>query len=292
MCRKSMAGVPKHPPLLSLALLGAPYLCQPPALGLGSGARSHGTGGPPKVTCPAMALLDRIARPVRYGLELAGAAWPQFARPLILELASRRPIREILPGVHHWTAIHPRIRLPVDSYYLEEQRVVLDPMVPREGLEWFEQRATPAQVVLTNRHHLRQSERFAKSFGCPIRCCNAGLHEFESGPEVEGFEFGDELAPGITAHELGAICPDDTALHIRTAKGSALAFADGLTRPRGGGLSFVPGFLMGDDPAAVRAELRASLAQMLELDFDHLLFAHGEPLIATGGRALRDFVRK
>jgi len=237
-----------------------------------------------------MAPLDRLARQVRYGVQLAGAAWPQFVRPLVLELASHRPIREVLPGVHHWTAIHPRIRLPVDSFYIEPARVVLDPMVPREGLEWFEGREPPSQIVLTNRHHLRHSERYAETFGCPIRCSEAGLHEFQRGPKVEGFAFGEELAPGITAHQLGAICPDDTALHIRTAAGGALAFADGVTRPRGGGLSFVPGFLMGDDPAAVRAGLCESLRGLLDLDFDSLLFAHGEPLIGGGKAALREFI--
>jgi hypothetical protein len=237
-----------------------------------------------------MGAIGRLTRPARLGVQLAATAWPQFVRPLALELARHRPVREVLPGVHHWTAIHPRIRLPVDSYYIEPARTVVDPIVPREGLEWFEHREIPAQVVLTNRHHLRHSERFADAFGCPIRCSVAGLHEFEHGPHVEGFAFGEELAPGITAHELGAICPDDTVLHVRTAAGGALVFADGLTRPRGGGLTFVPGFLMGDDPAAVRAALRESLRRLLELDFDSLLFAHGEPLIGGGRGALREFV--
>jgi len=234
--------------------------------------------------------LDRLTRPARLGVELAGAAWPQFLRPLALELAAHRPIREVLPGVHHWTVIHPKIRQPVDSYYLESARIVLDPMVPREGLEWFDERPTPGQIVLTNRHHLRHSERYAEAFDCPIRCSEAGLHEFERGPTVEGFALGEELAPGVTAHQLGAICPDDTALEIRTEDGGALAFADGLTRPRGGGLTFVPGFLMGDDPSAVRAGLRESLRRLLELDFEHLLFAHGEPLIGGGKAALREFL--
>lgn len=237
-----------------------------------------------------MAPLDRFPGQARLGVELVGAVWPQFLRPLVLELASHRPIREVLPGVHHWTAIHPKIRLPVDSYYIEPARVVLDPMVPREGLEWFEGRDAPSQVVLTNRHHLRHSERYAAAFGCPIRCSDAGLHEFEHGPAVEGFAFGEELAPGITAHELGVICPDDTVLQIRTTSGGALAFADGVTRPRGGGLGFVPGFLMGDDPSAVRAGLRQTLRGMLDLAFDSLLFAHGEPLIGGGRIALREFV--
>jgi hypothetical protein len=226
----------------------------------------------------------------RNGVGLAAAAWPQFVRPLALELAAHRPIRELLPGIHHWTAIHPRLRLPVDSYYIEPARIVLDPMVPREGLEWFERGKAPDQVVLTNRHHLRHAERYAEAFGCPIRCSDPGLHEFEGGPKVEGFAFGEELAPGITAHRVGAICPDDAAIHIQDPGGNALAFADGLARPRGGGLTFVPGFLMGDDPAAVRAGLRDSLRRLLELDFDHLLFAHGEPLVGEGKAALREFV--
>jgi hypothetical protein len=236
-----------------------------------------------------MTLIDRLARQARTGIQLAGAAWPQFLRPLALELASHRPIREVLPGVHHWTAFHPRIRLPVDSYFVEAGAVVLDPMVPSEGLDWFAGRE-PARIVLTNRHHLRHSERYAQAFGCPILCSEPGLHEFEQGPPVEGFAFGEEITPGITAHELGAICPDDTAVHIRTAAGGALAFADGLTRPRGGGLAFVPGFLMGDDPAAVRTALRQSLRRLLDLDFDHLLFAHVEPLIGGGDAALREFL--
>jgi hypothetical protein len=237
-------------------------------------------------------LADRLIRQARSGVELAGAAWPQFLRPLLVELASHRPMREVLPGVYHWVAFHPRIRLPVDSYYLEPARTVLDPMVPREGLEWFQKLRTPTQVVLTNRHHLRDGERYAEAFGCPIRCSETGLHEFASGPDVEGFAFGAELAPGITARQLGVICPDDTVLHTSIGDVGALAFADGLTRPRGGGLSFVPGFLMGDDPAAVRAGLRESLGELLDLEFDNLLFAHGEPLIGGGKNALREFVSR
>ena len=211
-------------------------------------------------------------------------------RPLALELTAHRPVREVLPGVYHWTAIHPRIRVPVDSYFVKPAGVLLDPVVPREGVEWFNRREPPRQIVLTNRHHLRHSARFVEAFGCAIRCSEPGLHEFEHGPAVEGFPFGIELAPGITPYQVGAICPDDTVLHIKTADGDALAFADGLQRPRGGGLTFVPGVLMGDDPASVRTGLREALRRLLDLEFDHLLFAHGDPLISGGKAALRDFV--
>ncbi len=52
----------------------------------------------------------------------------------------------------------------------------------------------------------------------------------------------------------------------------------------------MPGFLLGNDPTAVRAGLRESLRGLLSLDFDNLLFAHGEPLIGGGKAALRALV--
>jgi hypothetical protein len=201
---------------------------------------------------------------------------------------TRPPMREILPGIHHWTALHPRIRQPVSSYYVEPAQMLIDPLVPREGLAWFEDRP-PQQVVLSNRHHYRQSDRFVEKFDCIVRCSEPGLHEFEGGPDVEGFGFGEELASGITAVEVGAICPDETALHIAIGDG-AIAFADGLTRPGGGSLAFVPDFLMGDDPEAVKKGLVDAFRELLGLSFDSLLFAHGDPLAGAGKLALREFV--
>jgi hypothetical protein len=197
-------------------------------------------------------------------------------------------MREILPGIHHWTALHPRIRQPVSSYYVEPAQMLIDPLVPREGLGWFED-CPPQQVVLTNRHHYRQSDRFQAAFGCIVRCSEAGLHEFERGPDVEGFAFGEELAPGVTAVEIGAICPDETALQIAIGKGT-IAFADALIRPGGGSLAFVPDFLMGDDPGAVKRGLLDAFRNLLSLDFDSLLFAHGEPLAGRGKSAIVEFV--
>jgi hypothetical protein len=194
----------------------------------------------------------------------------------------------VLPGVHHWTRIHPRIHLVVHSYYVEPAGLLIDPLVPREGLDWFRPRRTPEQVVMTIRHHLRDGERFRAEFDCELRCHEAGLHEFAGGPSVRGFRFGEQLAPGVTAHEVGAISPEETALHIEAGDG-AVAFGDGLTRVAGK-LTFVPDFLIGDDPDAVKRELTASLARLLDLEFDSLLFPHGDPLLGGGKPALSDFV--
>jgi hypothetical protein len=194
-------------------------------------------------------------------------------------------MQEILPGVWHWTATHPNTGSGVSSYWARPARAVIDVLLPAEGLDAFAEEP-PERVLLSNRHHLRHGERFAERFGSVIECSKPGLHEFEDGPQVEGFDFGDQVAPGIEALEVGAICPDESALLIREA--GALSIADGI-RHYDGRMDFFADWLLGDDPEGVKAGLRQSYRGLLDLDFDNLLFAHGDPLIGGGKQALREF---
>lgn len=199
-------------------------------------------------------------------------------------------MHELLPGLFHWTAQHERIGMDVSSYFVAgEALALIDPMLPQGGVEAIEAIARPEAIVLTTRHHLRHAERFAAAFGCPILCHEEGLHEFAGGgPDVAGFGFGDELRPGLVALEMDAISPDDTALHVSAGNG-VLAFADAIIR-YGGEIGFVPDHLIGDDPEAVKRRVREALEPMLDRDFDTLLFAHGDPLVGGGRRALERFV--
>ena len=84
------------------------------------------------------------------------------------------------------------------------------------------------------------------------------MHEFSDDQQVEPFDFGDELPGGVKAYEAGAICPDDTALHIPAH--SALAVADGVINY--GGLGFVPEEHLGDDVEATKRAIRESYAKL------------------------------
>jgi hypothetical protein len=192
---------------------------------------------------------------------------------------------EVIPGVFHWTAVHPKIGMEVGCHFVSGSRTAIDPLLPAEGIEWFED-AGVERVVLSNRHHLRHAERLAERFDCPIFCHESGLYEFEEGPEVRGFSFGDELATDLTALDMSAICPDDGVLRIDAAEG-ALLFADSVIHY--GELAFVPDSLIGDDPGAVKDRTRELAGRLLEERFDHLLFAHGTPLVGNGKDALRAF---
>jgi hypothetical protein len=196
---------------------------------------------------------------------------------------------EALPGILHWTTFHEGIGQPVNSHFFVEAAALFDPRVPEGGIDEVARHGRPERILLSNRHHLRHAERFVEAFGCTIQVHRAGLHEFRDGPDVDAFEFGDDVAPGVVALEVGALTPEETAFHLHASDG-ILLFADALIRDDDGGLAFVPDSLMGDDPEAVRAGMAAALRRLLERDFDALLFAHGKPIPRGGHAALEEFL--
>ena len=197
-------------------------------------------------------------------------------------------MRELIDGVYHWAAVHPNTGLEAGSHYIEPARTLVDPMAPDEVVEWLAgMRHPPERIVLTNRHHYRDSERLRTEFDIPVLCQRAGLYEFEGGPDVEGFAFGDELAPGVRALEVGVLCEEETALHVDHS-GGAIAVADGLINYDG--LGFFPDRLLGGNPELVKDGLRDAYARLLDRHFDALLFAHGDPIDDGGKKALREFV--
>ena len=190
-------------------------------------------------------------------------------------------MEEIAPGLWHWTALRETIGSEVSSYYLAAERVVIDPMLPADPPEWFR----PEHAILTCRHHSRD----AWQLGLAPWVVEQGAHALEGRGEFRTYAWGDELAGGIVACEVDALSPDETALHLPAHR--ALAIGDGIVRWQGvEGLTFVPDFLM-DEPEQTRAGLRAAYARLLdELEFDHLLLAHGDPVVGDAKEQLRAFL--
>lgn len=193
-------------------------------------------------------------------------------------------MQEVIPGILHWQARHPRIGVDVSSYLLLDSGTLLDPILPEgAGPDWI---GHPVQrVVLTVRHHLRS----AQEFGVPIFVHHSGLHEFEhTDVSVTAYLPGDEVAPGVTVLPFGRICPDDAVLNIDLGPG-VLAFGDGLIH-YGDALGHPPDRYIGDDPEAIKADIVDGLVALADQDFDAMLFAHGTP-VASGGRSmLREFL--
>jgi len=209
--------------------------------------------------------------------------------------------REIRPDLFHWTATHPKIRIEVSSYWIAHARVLLDPLLPPGGIEWLRAQGAPEHIILTNRHHWRHCSEIVAAFACPVWCNEKGLYELDGEPgrdRVHGYTAGDVLPGRIESHEVGVLCPDETALRFALPSGDAcLAIADAVVRMgenlRGDGpLCFVPDDLIADDPAQVdpvKQNLRAAMARLCELEWNTLLLAHGLPLLEDARAELRAF---
>lgn len=198
-------------------------------------------------------------------------------------------MKEILPGIFHWTQSHPKIGIAVSSYYLEPERVLIDPLIPDEGIAWFDS-SPPENIILSMRHHYRHCAEFAERFGCEVWCVEQGLHEFDAGESVRGFAFGDTLPGAIRSIEIGYLCPDEGCLYL-ARDGGCVFVGDGCVRRGDGPLQFVPDQLIGADAEAVKAGLRSAYTRLLDdYPFAHLLPAHGMPIVQEGRDRLAEFV--
>jgi glyoxylase-like metal-dependent hydrolase (beta-lactamase superfamily II) len=197
------------------------------------------------------------------------------------DLLQNADMEQIAPGIQHWTAVHSNLGVEVSSYWLPELRLLLDPIaVPDEvgGVQ---------HILLSCRHHTRDSLEAAERFGATIAAPRTGMHEFGEDTPIEPYDFGEPLLGGaVTAYQVGALSPDETALHIPGP--NALSVADGAIR-YGDDLHFVPDRYM-DDPDRDKADLKRGFGELAErLDFDVLLLAHGTPYPSGGREALRRF---
>jgi glyoxylase-like metal-dependent hydrolase (beta-lactamase superfamily II) len=190
-------------------------------------------------------------------------------------------MRELTPGIWHWTATHPNLGVDVSSYWLPELKLLLDPIAVPDEVEDVE------CVLLSCRHHVRDSLEAAERFGATVQAPRPGMHDYDDDTPIQPYDFSTGLLGGeVTAHQVGGLSPDETALHIPSVQ--ALCIADGAIR-YGDELHFVPDRYM-DDPEQDKADLKRGFGELADqLDFDVLLLAHGTPYPSGGRDALRKF---
>lgn len=200
-------------------------------------------------------------------------------------------IHEIIPGIYHWKTWYEEIEGYVHSYYVSsaEPAFVVDPRIPEEGLHWFDRHARPENAFLTNRLHFRDAPHYQDAFGTAAWCHWAGMHEFSRADGVRGFRHGEILPGGLEAWKVDHLCPEETGYYLPLA-GGVLFLGDSVVRDERSRLSFVDDQLMGEDPEAVKEGLRRALRSFLEREIDHLLLAHGEPVISGAKEDLLRFL--
>jgi hypothetical protein len=187
-------------------------------------------------------------------------------------------VRDVTPGLWIWRQPHPDWREGLDwepevsSVFVESrgERIVLDALAPppRAQEVWTRLDATPPTVaVVLKPDHVRDVDLFVRWYG--VRAYGPDLFFAGDAPktELEWVAAGHELPGGLLALHDGR-GRNETPLYLPEQR--ALVFADGMTAP--GGVLRVWATPWHEE--RVLPALRA----MLDLPFEHVLVAHGEPV--------------
>jgi len=148
--------------------------------------------------------------------------------------------------------------------------VLVDALAPPDSFEPFWARLQdepPRALVVMKPDHVRSVDLFVERFGVPAY--GPGVFHRTDVPraELEEIQPGSELPGGARALYDGR-GRNETPLHLPAQR--ALLFADALTAPHGE-------LLVWDTPWHEERVLPA-LRALLELDFEHVLVSHGEPV--------------
>jgi len=187
-------------------------------------------------------------------------------------------VRDVAPGLWIWRVEHPAWKPGLDweqfvtSTCVESggEVAVLDALAPSEDAAEIWERLDarpPTMAVVLKPDHIRSVDAFVRRYGC--RAFGPWLYWRGDIPEteLEPIEPGSELPGGLVALYDGR-GRMETPLWLPEQR--ALVFADALTAP-GGELR------VWASPAHEERALPA-LRKLLDLPFEHVIVAHGEPV--------------
>jgi hypothetical protein len=185
-------------------------------------------------------------------------------------------VRDVAPGLWIWRLSHPAWRSGLDwaetvsSTCVEGggEVAVLDALAPPEGSEAWERldARPPTMAIVLKPDHVRDVDLFVERYG--VRAFGPWLFFAGDAPEthLEEIEPGMELPGGIRTL-FDARWRNETPVWLPEQK--AIVFADAMTAPDGE-------LRIWNTRQIDRA--RAVFREYLELPFEHVIVAHGEPV--------------
>jgi hypothetical protein len=187
-------------------------------------------------------------------------------------------MRDVAPGLWLWRQPHPSWEEGDDwepevaSFAVRSGGVswLLDPLAPPPGARdvWERIDADPPDAIaILKPDHVRDVDLFARWYRADAYGPQLYWRDDVPQTELRSLHPGDALPGGLTAHRDGRDMME-TPLHLPEQR--ALVFADGMTAPEGT-------LRVWATPWHEERVLPA-LRRLLELDFEHVLVSHGEPV--------------
>ena len=194
-------------------------------------------------------------------------------------------MQEILPDVFMWSYRPPDRQVDVNGWYLAGgEPAVVDPVPCTDAdVEEIARRGMPVAIILTNKGHIGDSERFARRFCAPVLVHrgDAPLTETRIGGV---FKSGDRLPGGLEAIRVaGARSPGECALLLRRV--NAIILGDALIGAPAGKVE-----MRGPEAYADPLKAREGVANLLRHPFEALLLGSGTPIPVGGRKAIREYL--
>jgi len=196
-------------------------------------------------------------------------------------------VHEILPDIFTWSWFSEPHRYNFNGYLVRdpEGNLCIDPVQPGNDLAAIE-RIGVAKILLTNRNHSRASNAIRERTDAPIFIHpDDAAHAVAQGTAIDGeLLIGEKIgplviepAPGKSAGEVVLHWPERRLLFVGDAVIGNPPGACGLLREQ----------VIDDLP-----RLERSLRNLLELDFDALLFGDGTPILHDAKARLSELVAR
>ena len=195
-------------------------------------------------------------------------------------------MREFLPGVLSWSWFSEPHGYDFNGTLLlnAEGNLCVDPVDPTDAVLDRLAREGVAQILITNRNHVRAANRVRERTGARIAIHPAdAAYARDQGTEIDTeLQVGERAGP-FTVVGVPGKSPGEIALHD-PARG-LLVVGDAVIGNPPGRLSLLRERVM-DDPV----RLRASVRSLIELDFAALMVGDGVPIREGGRERLRELV--
>jgi glyoxylase-like metal-dependent hydrolase (beta-lactamase superfamily II) len=192
-------------------------------------------------------------------------------------------VTEIVPGLFHFNIHDDRIKSQSDAYALAANgRVVLIDPIPLDPAQLARLGKVEA-IVLGTPSHQRSAWRYRREHKAKVYAPE-GWTGLDEKPDVT-FKAGDALPLGLKPLHAPGTAASHHVFHLGGKPGVLLC--GDLWHVGSSGVEFLPDKYM-DDPGKARESAR----RLLEIDFDILCFAHGNPIMTNARKSLADVVRK
>ena len=198
-------------------------------------------------------------------------------------------MKQVLPRIWQWSWFSPERQLDFNGHLLAvgEHRILIDPP-PMDSTDRAQVRQGGRidYIIITNRDHEREVEKFRHDFQCQVFVPELDAKEMSIQP-AKTFADGELLPGGIwVVHLADQKTLGECALFLQQGKGIVIV-GDALIGKPPGAVSLLP-----PEKYANISKAREGLQRLLKYNFDSLLVGDGVSILTGAKAVVEDAIQK